>query len=318
MLVDEITITLKAGHGGAGRVSFYNFPEKGPDGGDGGKGGNIYIEIVSDLMVLSRYVTKKLISAQNGEFGGKRRSNGKAGQDTLIQLPVGSEIRDEQDNVLFDFKSAGEKILFCKGGLGGKGNYEFRSSKNTTPMYAQPGLEGEVKKVKIILKLIAEYGLIGLPNAGKSSLLNEITGTSVKTADYPFTTLEPNLGVFEGRILADIPGLIEGASDGKGLGLKFLKHIEKTKLLLHCVAADSEDHLRDYKTVRQEMKHFSTELTGKKETILLTKSDTVTPDRLAEIKKKFARSRKKVIPVSIYDFDSIQALKKLLFPSTVE
>jgi GTPase len=310
MFIDELEITLKAGHGGAGKVSFYRPPMRGPDGGNGGKGGDLYIKVVDDPGILARLSGKKLVEAQNGVMGQGNRKFGLDGQDKDILLPVGALIKDLNTGEELELKKGDDRILFCKGGLGGRGNYEFKSSRNTTPEYAQSGLPGEEKAVSITLRLIADYGLVGLPNSGKSSLLNELTSAQAKIGDYPFTTLEPNLGACGKKIIADIPGLIEGASSGKGLGVNFLKHIEKVQSLLHTVAADSQDPLQDYETVRNELKSYNPELIKKSELILITKTDLGDKNRLKEIKKLF--KKKKVVEVSIYDYDSIEKLKDLL------
>lgn len=209
------------------------------------------------------------------------------------------------------------RILICKGGLGGRGNFEMRSSKMTTPMYAQKGLSGEERFFKVELKFIADFGLIGLPNAGKSSLLNELTAANAKIADYPFTTLEPNLGVIKSlpagrQVIADIPGLIEGAAEGKGLGIKFLKHIEKVKLLLHVVPADSENIVKNYQVVRKELEKYNPELIEKPEMIILTKTDLVDKKQVKEKINKLKKFKKKVLPVSIHDWDSLKELEESL------
>ncbi|MBU1000705.1 GTPase ObgE [Patescibacteria group bacterium] len=304
MLIDEAEIIVKAGHGGAGRVSFRGKKTGGPDGGNGGKGGDVLIRAVSDIYVLKQFLSKKVRKAEDGKNGGSRIRSGANGKDLILTMPVGTVITDEEDRES-ELIEEGQEILLAKGGLGGRGNESFKSSINTTPRYAQKGLSGEEKRLKIKLKLIANFGLIGLPNAGKSSLLNEITNANAKIGDYPFTTLEPNLGVLNGKVLADIPGLIEGASEGKGLGYKFLKHIEKVELLLHCISSESDDPAGDYKIIREELKKFNSSLLNKKEIILLTKSD------LKEIKIKRI-NKKKVLPISIHDWDSVQALIKIL------
>ncbi|MBI4058623.1 GTPase ObgE [Candidatus Microgenomates bacterium] len=304
MLVDEAEIIIKGGHGGTGRVSFRR-KMGGPDGGDGGRGGSIYVKATSDIYGLQQYLSKKSWEAENGGRGGSEISSGANGKDLLLTMPVGTLLTNEKGEEI-ELSQVDQELLLAKGGLGGRGNESFKSSTNTTPKYAQPGLPGEEKKLKLKLKLIADFGLIGLPNAGKSSLLNELTSAGAKVGDYPFTTLEPNLGVLKGKVLADIPGLIEGASEGKGLGHKFLKHIEKVKLLLHCISSESEDPLRDYKIVRRELAKFNPELLDKREIILMTKSD------LAEIKLKKI-GNKEVIPISIHNWDSIQNLIKILF-----
>jgi GTPase len=311
MFVDEIDLTLKAGKGGKGRVSFRNPPLRGPDGGSGGKGGDVYIEATDEINALSHYSSKKMIEAEDGVMGGKEQRFGHTGKDRILPVPIGSVITDLEDGTVFEVKK-GEQLLICKGGLGGRGNYEFRSSTNTTPMYAQPGLPGQIRRVHIDVKLIASFGLIGLPNAGKSSLLNELTGTEVKIAQYPFTTLEPNLGVLNRKILADIPGLIEGASSGKGLGIKFLKHIERTQALIHCIASESEDVLKDYEVIWKELGEYNKVLKEKAEIIVITKNDLVSKEQLKKIKQLFSKSKKNVMDVSIYDYESIEGLKKYL------
>ena len=310
MLVDELILKVEGGHGGPGKVSFRRPPNKGPDGGNGGNGGSVYIQPTSDIMSLGRFARNTHIKADNGEIGQRSTKFGSNALDKTVTLPIGSFIECLEDGSITEITPQTGRFLIAEGGLGGRGNHEFRSPTNTTPMQAEPGEKGEKKTLRILLKLIADFGLIGLPNAGKSSLLNELTRANVKVANYPFTTLEPNLGVCGKKILADIPGLIEGAASGKGLGIKFLKHIEKTSTLLHCIAADSDDPKGDYKTIWQEMNAFDKSLKDKQEIILLTKSDTVDKKEITRLTKLF--KGKKVVPVSIYDFDSIEELKKLI------
>lgn len=310
MLVDEVVLKVQGGHGGPGKVSFRRPPNKGPDGGNGGNGGNIFIQPTTDITALNRFARNTLVRADNGEIGQRSTKFGRnAGNKTII-LPVGSFIECLEDGSIIEITPNTQTFIICRGGRGGLGNHEFRSATNTTPLYAEPGEPGEKKTLRITLKLIADYGLIGLPNAGKSSLLNELTKAQVKVANYPFTTLEPNLGVCNRKILADIPGLIEGASSGKGLGIKFLKHIEKTSVLLHCIAANSENPKNDYKTIWKEMNQFDESLKEKKEIILLTKSDTVDEKELMKTKKLF--KNKQILTVSIYDYESIEQLKNIL------
>lgn len=316
MLIDEVEITLKAGHGGAGRVSFNPGKKKGPSGGNGGKGGDIYITVTSDLLALNQFSKTKYKEAENGQMGENYQKSGKDGENLNIQMPLGTEALDLKTGEVFVLDNLDQQILICKGGLGGKGNYELRSSRRTTPLYAQKGLSGQERNLKVELKFLADFGLIGLPNAGKSSLLNELTQANVKTADYPFTTLEPNLGVWEGKIIADIPGLIEGASEGKGLGIKFLKHIEKVKLLIHCIAADSANILEDYKTVINELDSYNPEIIKKKEIILLTKSDLLTKEEIKQKIKSLKVLKKDILSISIYDWDSLQKLRELLKTSS--
>ena len=287
MLIDEVeNIIFRAGHGGPGRVSFVPSRNQkgGPDGGNGGRGGDINIKVTSDLTVLNQFSKTQKIAAENGQFGDRNKKTGKDGKNLEITLPIGTLMIDQYSGDQIELNNMEQRILLCKGGLGGRGNAQLANSRNTTPRYAQTGLPGEEKHLKLILRLIADFGLIGLPNAGKSSLLNKLTA-----ANYPFTTLEPNLGVIDGKIMADIPGLIEGASTGKGLGIKFLKHIEKVGLLLHCITSESDDVARDYQVVREEMKKFNPELLKKKELILLTKSDLVDKE---EVKKKTSQLKK--------------------------
>lgn len=316
MLIDEIEqITLKAGNGGPGKVSFGKMRGSGPDGGVGGKGGDVYITTVPDINALIQFSQKKEKIAENGDPGGIKKKSGKDGADLTISFPLGTQLVNLETGEVIELNQIGEKILIAKGGIGGLGNFDLRSARNTTPMQSQTGLPGEEYKFKVELKLLADLGLIGLPSAGKSSLLNELTATNVTTADYPFTTLEPNLGVLESyprKIIADIPGLIEGASEGKGLGIKFLKHIEKVGLLLHCIASDSQDLKKDYLTIRKELEKYSPKMTKKEEMILLTKSDLVSPKELKDKIKVLKKFSKNVLPVSIHDWESIQILRKTL------
>ncbi len=318
MFIDEVEVTFEAGHGGPGKVSFITYVYKGgPDGGNGGKGGDLYIRVIDDLTLLKQFLTKKEIKAENGAPGEGNQKTGKNGNDLYISLPLGTTLKIHNSDEVIELNKAGEEILLCKGGIGGKGNYQLRSSKNTTPLVAQPGLPGEKKSVFINLSLIADFGLIGLPNAGKSSILNALTNANVKIGNYSFTTLEPNLAVISDpyktkKILADIPGLIEGASEGKGLGIKFLKHIEKVSTLLHCISSESNDPLKDYQTVRNELSKFSPGLLEKKEIVLLTKSDLLEDKDLASKLKALQNLKEKVIPISVIDEKSLVKLKDQL------
>lgn len=311
MLVDEVDVIFQAGSGAPGKASFYPGWKSGPDGGDGGTGGNIYITVTSDLTVLNQFMGVKTRKAENGQPGGTYRKSGRNGSDITIILPLGSILTDEDTAEVIELTDIHQKVLICKGGKGGRGTFSLRSPQNTTPTKGEPGEPGQKRNLNIVLKLIADYGLIGLPNAGKSSLLNALTAANVKIADYPFTTLEPNLGTMCGKVLADIPGLIEGASIGKGLGIKFLKHIEKVNLLLHCISVES-DHLEaDYRIVREELRKFNPHLTLKKEIILLTKTDVVRVEELKN-KRRILTKFGKVIPISILDDESLNMLAKVL------
>ncbi len=311
MLIDEIELVIKGGHGGPGKVSFFRPPQKGPDGGNGGKGGDVYLKSTTDLSVLNKFTTIRTISAEDGGAGGSNKKSGQDGDDLEILIPVGAQFTDVNTSKQFELLKD-QRILICQGGKGGKGNESFKSSTNTTPKYAQKGLNGQEKHFKIILRFIADIGLIGLPNAGKSSLLNELTNSQAKIANYPFTTLEPNLGVFEGKTIADIPGLIEGASEGKGLGIKFLKHIEKVDLLLHCIPSESEDLKNDYQVVRNELKKFNPDLAKKSEIILITKADLIGKDDLKKKINQLKGFKKKVYSVSIHDWESMEKLREIL------
>lgn len=310
MFVDETTITLTAGHGGAGSSHFA--PRIGADGGNGGKGGDVYVSVTSDLKALSRYPQSKEFKAQDGQRGAKNRLSGKNGKDIEIIVPIGTEITDTMSQEKTDFNNLNQKVLIAKGGKGGWGNFMFKSSVNTSPTRSQPGLPGESKTFKVVLKLIAEFGLIGLPNAGKSSILNQLTSANAGVGAYPFTTLEANLGVYNEKIIADIPGLIEGASKGKGLGIKFLKHIEKVSTLLHCIASDSPDVLKDYQTVNSELEKYNPNLLAKKRIILLTKTDLVDAKKLKEQTELLKTLKFTIFPVSIYDWDSFNNLESSL------
>lgn len=318
MLIDEVRITIKAGDGGSGIVHFYSDrfrPKGGPDGGDGGNGGSVYFKAVSDISRLNQFRNVKKLQAQNGSPGGSNQKTGKNGQDLIIDIPVGTVVNYDNGTSV-ELTDIGQTVLVAKGGKGGRGNYSFRSSTNVTPQEAQPGQKTEPKNLFLQLKLIAQIGLIGLPNAGKTSLLNELTSAKAKVANYPFTTLEPNLGVLRsGHIIADIPGLIEGASVGKGLGVKFLKHIERTRLLVHCVSCDSLDPLNDYQTVRRELENYSATLAQKPEIIIVTKSDLIdTPAAL----KKIRESLNAPLTVSIADDVSLKKLVSILSKSLAD
>ncbi|HET9946856.1 MAG TPA: GTPase ObgE [Patescibacteria group bacterium] len=316
MLVDDITITIKAGDGGNGAVSFKRNAQTakgGPDGGNGGNGGNIYIQGVNDILGLRDFRFKKEIYAENGIKGAKQNLFGRNGEDTIIDIPVGTLITDEESGETWEVQNTNAKFLIGRGGIGGRGNNEFKSATNQTPRYAEKGTEGQERHIHLELRLIADIGFIGLPNAGKSSLLAALTNAQPKIANYPFTTLEPHLGMLSGITLADIPGLIEGASSGKGLGMKFLRHIEKTKLLVHCIDASIEDVLSTYDTVRKELQQYNSEILEKPEVILLTKSDLLTEKELAEKEKLLKKKTKKEILItSVINDEQLKHLQSFL------
>ncbi len=312
MLIDTAEVTFKAGDGGNGKVSFRK-NKKGPDGGNGGKGGDLYVVWSDNLNLLNQFSRETNFAAENGVPGESNQRSGRNGEDLVISLPIGTEVINKKSGQrLFEVTKLNEKILVAKGGSGGLGNWEFRSGELTTPKFAERGQKGEKEKLILSLRLIADFGLVGLPNVGKSSLLNELTGAHAKTANYPFTTLSPSLGVYNGKVLADIPGLIEGASQGKGLGIGFLKHIEKVKVILHCISSLSPDPLKDYETVRSELGKFNSELLKKKEIILITKSDLTNPKEIETAKKKIKKLSKDVLEVSINDWNSIEKLREML------
>jgi GTP-binding protein len=313
MLIDRAEITIEAGHGGAGSVSFGLGKHSGPNGGTGGKGGDLYIRSTSDITLLNQFSREFDFKAEDGERGDKFNKTGKGGDDLELLVPVGTSIiNKETGELIVELTKIDQKELICKGGIGGKGNFEFKNPKRTTPEFAQPGLAGEKYKVILSLKLIADYGLIGLPNAGKSSLLNELTAAKAKIANYPFTTLFPNIGAIGNKFIADIPGLIENASIGKGLGIGFLKHIEKVSVLLHCISVESSDILKDYEIVRNELGKYNNELLNKKEIILLTKSDLIDDKELAKKLKILEKKSDKVFSISIHNWEAIEKLKQLL------
>lgn len=311
MFVDEATITVEAGHGGAGHVSFFAM-KSGPSGGNGGKGGDVYAIVNDNLPSLKRFIESTTFKAEKGEQGGANRREGLKGKDLYLQVPIGTTIIDLDTGDEVEINRENTQVLLCTGGIGGRGNDAFKSATHQTPRHSEPGRPGQVRHLKLIQKLIADYGLIGLPNAGKSSLLNVLTSANVRTAPYPFTTLEPNLGAFNGKIIADIPGLIEGASSGKGLGIKFLRHIEKVKLLLHCVASDSEDIEKDYKTVIHELSAYNSKMLEKPSVILLTKIDLISSYEIQKKTEQLKKLNKEVLPITILDDQSLEQLKKIL------
>ena len=313
MLIDDVTIKVSAGNGGKGAVAFNsNLMSLGPAGGSGGKGGSVYFEGISDLNALSQFRYKKDLKAKDGDNGKEQFRDGSDGSDLVLKVPVGTIIHKIKTDETKEVLKIGEKILIAKGGFGGKGNFHFRSSTNTSPKQFQEGLPGKYFTLRLELKLIADVGIIGLPNAGKSSLINELTKAKSKVANYPFTTLEPNLGAYYELVLADIPGLIEGASAGKGLGIKFLRHIERTKILFHLISAESTNPVKDYKIIKKELKTYNKELAEKIEYIFLSKSDTLPAKDLKKKIIALKKINKNTFPISIHDWDSLEKVKKIL------
>ncbi len=313
MLIDDVTIKVKAGNGGRGAVLFSKIKMTlGPTGGDGGRGGSVYFEGISDLGALNKFRNKKELSAENGGNGKDSVSDGGDGKDLVLKVPVGTVIHNLSSKKDSEVISVGQRLLIIEGGKGGRGNFKFRSSTNTSPKEFEEGSLGDEYELRLELKMIADVGFIGLPNVGKSSLLNELTKAKSKVANYLFTTLSPSLGAYYELILADIPGLIEGASSGKGLGVKFLRHIERTRILFHLISSESQDPLADYKIIRNELKAYNKELLLKPEYVFLTKTDLLSEK---EIKKKVGLLKKtggNILAISIIDEESLKLVEKLL------
>ncbi|MDD5318903.1 MAG: GTPase ObgE [Candidatus Pacebacteria bacterium] len=333
--IDELSFHIKAGRGGDGVVRWLHEKGKefmGPAGGDGGRGGDVYVRAVSDLGLLLRYRNKKEFEAENAGHGFKRSMHGKNGEDLYIDLPVGcivtnisplSETNATTAETSISLEEVGQTTLILKGGRGGFGNEHFKASTNVKPMESTEGKDGEEADFHIELELIAAAGFVGLPNAGKSSLLNALTNANAKIGSYQFTTLEPNLGALYEFVLADIPGLIEGASEGKGLGHKFLRHIKRTRMLFHCVSLESETATEmkraaekmaeDYKTVRAELAAFDPTLVAKPEYIIFTKTDSLDHKVAQEKIKVFSQIIKKMphaFEVSILDNEAVKKLSQ--------
>src|SRR3954470_6566810 len=293
MFVDEANIHVKAGDGGNGCVSFRRekyIPKGGPDGGDGGNGGSIILGAVSDKDTLLDFAGKHHWRAKRGEGGMGKKMFGPGGEDLVIKVPPGTLVFDADHGILLaDLDSAGKRIVVARGGKGGRGNWHFKSPTNQAPRYAEPGTEGQERNLRLELKLIADVGLVGMPNAGKSTLLRAVSAARPKVADYPFTTLEPQLGIVEligdrRMVFADIPGLIEGAQHGAGLGHAFLRHIERTKIIVHLLdlfPLDGSDPSENYRKIRGELEAFSPELAAKREVVAANKMDLATDDNAA-------------------------------------
>jgi len=315
MFVDEITLHLKAGRGGNGVVRWRHEKGKeysGPSGGNGGKGGDVFAVAVKDLGILSQYRQEKVFASQNGQNGMKDSKQGESGESLEIKLPVGSTITNLTTGYKFELLNEGDSIKLLSGGRGGLGNEFFKSSVNTRPTEFTDGEEGEEADFLIELELVVDFSLVGLPNAGKTSLLNTLTKAKSKVGAFAFTTLEPHLGDLYGMILGDIPGLIEGASQGKGLGDKFLRHIKRTKGLLHLISSEEGDPVEAYKIVRREIELYNKSILDKPEIIILTKIDLLTPEEMDVKIKKLEGLSKKVLPGSIIDDELIKNLKDFI------
>jgi GTP-binding protein len=320
MLIDEAKILVIAGKGGDGLVSFHRekfVPRGGPDGGDGGKGGDVILVVSEEAHGLEEFRRKKVFKAEDGQNGMRNKKTGRDGQDLLLNVPPGTVVYEVLGNRRFflkDLKKANERYLLARGGKGGLGNYHFATSVRQAPNFAGKGEEGERKEIELELRLIADVGLIGLPNVGKSSLLAVISAAKPKIANYPFTTLSPELGVVthKGRrfVVADIPGLIKGAALGKGLGDDFLKHVRRTHILLHLLSVESNDLLKDYQVIRQELSAFDPGLLQKEEVVVLNKIDILEESKkvklLSDLKK--ALPQRKVFAISTITREGIEKL----------
>lgn len=325
--IDEVKIHLKSGDGGNGAVSFRRekfIPRGGPDGGDGGRGGSIIFKCVKNLNTLVDYRFTQHFKAQNGQKGQGANKSGLSGEDLILKVPEGTQIFADDDTLLFDLQKEGEEATVVKGGRGGLGNTNFKSSINQAPDYAIPGEKGEEFWVKLKLRLFSDAGLLGMPNAGKSTFLAATTRAKPKIADYPFTTLKPQLGVvyiddYE-FVLADIPGLIEGASEGRGLGDKFLKHVERCGVLLHLLDGTDDDIVQNYQTIRQELEAYSQDLAKKPEVIAINKIDALEPEELKtktkslkDFLKKHGQKNPKIFTISAATNQNITEVLRALY-----
>ena len=316
-LIDDVKITVKAGDGGNGasaKKQVFGSKKTVPDGGNGGNGGNIYFKGSANVSDLSEFQFKKTIKGENGVNGQHKDLDGANGSDIYVLVPFGTTVKDEDTEEWTEILTE-DPFCVAYGGHGGMGNHDYQPDLNKMVARKAEGERGEERKLHLVLNLIADVGFVGLPNAGKSSLLKKLTKATPKVGDYPFTTLEPNLGALNNAIIADIPGLIAGASEGKGLGLTFLKHIKKTKVLFHCISCEEKDALSAYETVRREFEEFDKSLLEKREIILLTKKDLTDEKKLQESKKLFEKKGLSAFDVSIYDNKSIENLKEKILSS---
>lgn len=322
--VDYVKVYLASGNGGKGSAHLHRekyIVKGGPDGGDGGRGGHVILKGNKNLWTLVHYKFKKHFKADHGEHGSKSRSFGADGSDIYLEVPLGTVVKDfETQEVLFEITEDGQEIIALEGGKGGLGNWHFRSSTNQTPRYAQPGIPGKELAVTMELKVLADVGLVGFPNAGKSTLLSVLTAAKPKIADYEFTTLKPNLGIvqhrdFQSFVMADIPGIIEGAAEGKGLGHYFLRHIERNATLLFLIPADSKDIKKEYDILLDELKRYNPELLDKERLIVISKCDMLDEELQTEMKAELDKSFKgmKYLFISSVAQEGLQLLKDTLW-----
>ncbi|MFN3188074.1 MAG: GTPase ObgE [Candidatus Paceibacteria bacterium] len=315
MFIDQLTIVAKAGDGGDGVVRWRHekfVPLAGPAGGDGGNGGSVFLEAVRDNTVLSKYVGATHFEAEPGQPGQKKSLSGHNGKDVIIKIPVGSRVTDTERERVYELDTVGQRVCILEGGRGGFGNEHFKSSTNRSPEESTPGRAGEEGTFLIEVVLAVDVGLIGSPNAGKSSLLNTLTNAQSKVGAYPFTTTEPSLGDLYGFTLADIPGLIMGASQGKGLGHKFLRHVSRTKMLLHIISLENLDALESYYTIIKELSDYNKDLLNKEEWIILSKKDLVNQDFIDEQVQKLDILKKRVFVMSIESGEGVKELQDTL------
>ncbi len=319
--VDYIKVFASSGKGGKGSVHLHRekyITKGGPDGGDGGRGGHVILKGDKNMWTLFHLKFKKHFKAEHGGAGSKNRSTGKDGQDVYINVPLGTIVRDgETQEILFEITTDQEETILCEGGKGGRGNWHFKSSTNQTPRYAQPGIDGVEGWFQLELKLLADVGLVGFPNAGKSTLLSVITSAKPKIADYEFTTLKPNLGIVEYRdfksfVMADIPGIIEGAAEGKGLGHRFLRHIERNSSLLFMIPADSDNIQKEYDILLNELKKHNPELLDKDRLLAISKSDMLDEELIEELTKEIPKDLPHIF-ISSLDQTGIPQLKDKLW-----
>ncbi|MDU1010963.1 MAG: GTPase ObgE [Finegoldia magna] len=323
MFIDVAKIELKAGKGGDGSVAFRREkyePSGGPAGGDGGDGGSIIIVGDKDIKTLMDYSYRSIYKAESGGDGRNKKQFGKKGEDLILKVPVGTLVKDyDTDTVIYDVKHDKEEFVICKGGKGGKGNVHFKSSIRQAPRFAEPGTKGEEKTIKLELKLLADVGLIGLPNVGKSTLLSIMSNARPKIANYHFTTLEPNLGVCKvgekSFVLADIPGLIEGASEGLGLGHDFLKHIERTKILVHVLdisGSEGRNPIKDFELINSELSSYNIKLNDKKMLVVLNKTDLGAEDNIKEFREKYSDKVDEIVEISAATTENVDKLMYLI------